>query len=354
MHDTRKQRWLDEALAQIPADLTANGDGTTHREIMDAYLRPMIKRCKATNRSRFWAWLRLQLSKTEETAFYLMWMRESKLQLEIEKAEDGFRYVINGETALIEVTDGGDHVVWRVPVTKLEWALSMYPVSLKRLPDLEPPEKAQCRRLRLQLKKRLPFLTPEQRQVIENKIDQLRAMDQRAFAPVPRFMLLKYINGSQVAVHRLFVDAGPDDEVAAVDDDFTNFTTTTLVTTFEAKECPVVPYPAYQTETVVQNLQITNNAEAQKKFEDAFLQTKQTQQGDIDESPLRVQPNADFGRRTGIEGGLTADCGRFIPLSEEEITAVGLQGAAVRPVDEADAIRRRWRRPAPQWGNRWK
>ena len=102
-------RWLNEALAQIPVELNADADGTTHRQIADFYLRALLKRCRATTRPRFWQWLRFQLAKTEDTARYLMWMRESRCPLEVKTsstgAEGGFSYVINGSTALIEAFD---------------------------------------------------------------------------------------------------------------------------------------------------------------------------------------------------------------------------------------------------------
>lgn len=193
-----KQRWLDEALAQIPAHLTADVDGTTHSQIVDSYLRPLLNRCNSKSKKNFWQWLRLQLAKDEGISLYLTWMLESRCPLEITKAKEGFRYVVNGAVALIEVIDGPDHVVWRVPASRLTWALSMYPVFLKRLPDLEQPEAAQVRRLKYQLKTRLPFLTLGQQQAIVLQLGELSAMERRAYAPVPRFMLIKYTGGRAV------------------------------------------------------------------------------------------------------------------------------------------------------------
>ena len=90
-------RWLDEALAQVPVELNADSNGTTHRQIADSYLRPLLKRCRATKKAGFWQWLRFQLAKTEETACYLVWMRESRCPLEVKtssKPDGGLQYVV--------------------------------------------------------------------------------------------------------------------------------------------------------------------------------------------------------------------------------------------------------------------
>ena len=96
---------------------------------------------------------------------------------------------------------------------------------------------------------------------------------------------------------------------------------------------------------------ITNNSDAQKDFEKSFLQVKTTPQGDIKTS-LRVQSNADLGKRTGVNGRVM-DCGTFDPLTPEEKTDAGLQGAEVRPVDEEAALRRKWVVPKNLWGLKW-
>jgi hypothetical protein len=356
-------RWLDEALDQIPTDLTADGDGTTHRVIVAEYLRPLLRRCRATTRSRFWQWLRLQLAKSEDFCHYLAWVREGRCPLEVKtsstEANGGFQYVVNGETALISVGDAGTFAVWRVPASCLGWALSLHPVKLKRLPPVESPEQAEIRRLKRQIKTRRPFLTPGQLSALEQKIERLEAADRRAYTPVPRYQLVKYADGRENPVHRLYLDAGAADEVDAVDGDFLNFTTTNVRVTVE----PVVESgwtiakgdrrpKTWSEEVTVQNLQITNNADAQKGFERSQLQVKTTPQGDI-KTTLKIQPNADLGARTGVEGGRVMDCGPFNPLTPEERIEFGLQGTEVRPADEADRLRRKWRLPRSIPGIRW-
>jgi hypothetical protein len=357
-------RWFDEALAQVPVELDADCDGTTHRRIVDSYLRPLLKRCRATTKSGFWQWLRLQLAKTEETATYLTWMRESRCPLEgkissTPGCDGGFQYVVNGDVALIEVTNDADRAVWRVPASQLEWALSLYPVTLRRLPVLESDEARQLRLLKRRIKRSMPFLTPAQREAFEREILALENSQRQAYEPIPRFQLVKYADGREIPVHRLYTNASRNDEIEAVDGDFLNFTTAKIRITVE-------PVPesgfaiakgdrrpeAWEEEVTVQNLQIINNAEAQKVFEKAVLQIKETPQGDI-KTTLRIQPNADLGKRTGIEGGIIADCGSFVPLSPEERVEAGLAGAEVRPADEVAALRRKWLVPKSAWGTKW-
>jgi hypothetical protein len=355
-------RWLDEALAQIPVDLNADSDGTTHRQIADAYLRPLLNRCRATTKARFWQWLRFQLAKTEETAPYLLWMRESRCLLEVKTSttgsDGGFQYVVNGDVALIEVASDTDHVVWRVPVSRLEWALSLYPVGLRRLPELESNEARQLRLLRRNLKQRMPYLTPCQRQDIERKIQGLEDSCRQAYEPAPRFALIKYEDGEEIPVHRLFIDAKRNDEVEAVDGDFCNFTTAKIRVTVEPVTVDGLaivkgnrPPSAWSEELIVPNLYIVNNAEAQKDFEQSVMQAKVTPYGDI-KTTLRVQPNADLGKHTGVNGRVM-DCGSFDPLTSEEMTYAGLQGAEVRTVDEVAALRRKWLVPKSAWGAKW-
>jgi hypothetical protein len=354
-------RWLDEALAQVPVELNADSNGTTHRQIADSYLRPLLKRCRATKKAGFWQWLRFQLAKTEETACYLVWMRESRCPLEVKtssKPDGGLQYVVNGDVALIEVTNDADHAVWRVPASHLEWALSLHPISLRRLPVLESDEARQIRLLKRRVKREMPYLTAAHRRAFEREITALESSQRKAYEPIPRFQLVKYADGKEIPVHRLYTNASRNDEIEAVDGDFLNFTTAKIRITVE-------PVPedghaiakgdrrpeVWEEEVTVQNLQIINNAEAQKDFEKSILQIKETSHGDI-KTTLPIQQNADLGKRTGVNGRVM-DCGSFDPLTSEEMTDAGLQGAEVRPVDEVAALRRKWLVPKSAWGTRW-
>jgi hypothetical protein len=325
-------RWLDEALNQIPAELNADSDGTTHRQIADSYLRPLLKRCRAATKSRFWQWLRLQLARTEEIAPYLLWMRESRCPLEVKTStgsEGGFQYVVNGDVALIEIASDTDHAVWRVPASRLEWALALYPVGLRRLPPLESNEARQLRLLRRRVKREMQYLTQAQRQAFERKIQGLEESCRKAYEPAPRFMLVKYQDGQEIPLHRLFIDAQRNDEVEAVDGDFLNFTTATIRVTVEPVTVDGLtivkgnrPPSAWSEELVVPNIYISDSDQSQKDFEDAFLQVKRTAQGDID-THLQIQPNAIW--RAGCHG-LVVDAGKFDPISEDDVVPVDYVG----------------------------
>jgi hypothetical protein len=325
-HD--KTRWLDEALSQIPVDLKADVEGTTHREIADSYLRPLLKRCRATSRIRFWQWLRFQLAKSEETSRYLTWMRESKCPLEIKTTDGGFKYVVNGDVALVEVSSEADHAVWRLPASRLDWASSLYPVTLRRLPALESTEARQLRLLKRRVKREMPFLTPGQRQAFEREIEALEFSQSCAYEPTPRFTLVKYQDGRETPVHRLFLDAGRNDEVSAVDGDFLNFTTAKVRVTVEPVTVDGLtiakgnrPPSAWSEELTVPNLCVVNSDQSQKEFEDSVLQAKTTAHGDID-THLKIQPNASW--RAGCHGQVV-EAGKFEPLTPEEIVEHGMQ-----------------------------
>jgi hypothetical protein len=288
-HDqTPKQRWLDEALA-LPCDSVV-----TREEAAD-YLQPLLKRCNAKTRKTFWQWLRIQLARTEETARHLTWMQESRCPLETVRANDGFRYVINGDTALISVGDA-DPCVWRVPVSRLEWALSMLPVYLKTLPAVESETTKQIRRLKRQFKYKMPYMTPDQRAEFLRELERLESMSTVDTSP-PRYQLMKSIDGRDIPVHRLYLDAGRDDHVEAVDGDLLNFATTTVRVTIEAVAVQGVAVrkgdrPLNESfASVVPNLMIVNNDDSQQNFDRGMIQLradlKQGVQNPDDPSPAK-------------------------------------------------------------------
>lgn len=249
------------------------------------------------------------------------------------------QYILNGDVALIEVANEDEHAVWRVPVCSLEWALSLYPLTLRRLPDLESPEAYEIRKLKRQAKS-----LPSQFNVFAQEIEELEAAQSRAYPPVPRYRLVKYQDGEEIPVHRSFVNAGSADEVEAVDGDYLNFTTTKIDVTVRLLPNPKAranPELVWNEAKTVQNLRIVNNAEAQQKFEQAVLQAKYDPSGNI-KTKLRVQPNADLGTRTGVEGGKVADCGVHRPLNAQERDEAGLRGAEVRPEDEVKRLAKAW------------
>ena len=313
MNVNDKQRWLSEALALRCVSVA-------DRDEAAEYLQPLLKRCNARTKKTFWQWLRLQLARSEKTAEHLEWMRESFCPLEVTLAKDGFQYIINGGVALIAVGDEFAPAVWRVPVEKLTWALSMYPVCLKKLPELESPERAQIRRLKRQVRREMPFLTPAQRDQFDHAIVELDQADRRAFPPVPRYSLVKYVNGQETSVHRLFVDAEWGDEVLAVDDDFLNFGLASVTVTVEPVAAEgllgrgrALGLP-HVSRVEIPNLQIVNSDNAQQEFEERIFQIKMTPRGDIDDR-LKIQPNAAW--QAGCHGQVV-DCGTFDPLTPED------------------------------------
>jgi hypothetical protein len=156
-------------------------------------------------------------------------------------------------------------------------------------------------------------------------------------------MLVKNADGREYFVHRLFLDAGPCDEVEAVDGDFTNYATTTYIKT----EAPVATdglgvargdRPAkngeapsvWSDQVTVPNLRITNSPRKQGKFDDMMLPVKTTLQGDID-TRLRVQLNATW----------LVDAGKHTPLSFDEEVAHGLRKEPPTRQDRKKAGERR-------------
>jgi hypothetical protein len=270
-------KWLDEALEQIPADLT-DSTGQPHRQIVEEYLRPLLKRCHSKSRKTFWNFLRLSLAKDDSMSTYLMWMRESKCRPEVVAPRDGFRYTVNGGVALIDVGTPEQPAVWQVPVERLDWALSMYPVRLKELPPLENMTLKAHRRLQRKLQRDGRFLAEVGRQELEQEIDSLQQQAERDYAPTPRYELVKSVNGTDVPLHRLYLDAGRYDEVEALDGDFLNYTDTTVRVTMTLKaengiairkgDQPVLSVE----ELSLPNLRVTNSWTQQRVFEDEMAQ----------------------------------------------------------------------------------
>lgn len=333
--------WLSEALTLVPEQYG--------REELREHLTHSLKRCHARSKKTFWQWLRITLAKTPETAEFLEWMVESKLPPEVTPAEsDDFEYTVNGDVVLIPVGDETAHGVWKLPLSQLSWARSMFPVFLKQLPDLEPVELLRQREIKHRLRYLRKYLTQEQLASLKKEIDDLDARAAECYKPVPRYCLMKSTPKRDVAVHRLFIAATEDDEVTAVNGDFLNFYTVKIRMTLEPViqngVCAAQRSEPVTREITVNNLQIVPmSAEHQEKFEAGHLQYKATPQGDISERTLRLLPNADLGKRTGVNGRVE-DCGRMAPLSAEEQYAP--ERFTRKPVQRSlnpDVIRRRWR-----------
>jgi hypothetical protein len=323
--DIRRKResWLDEALSLIPNDVIRA------EAVRD--FQPRLKRCNARTKSRFWNWLRLQCAKTEYDSLLLEWCRESKCAPEVVKPTQGFEYSISadGSTALVDVHDDENNAVWRVPIERLDWALSLCPVSLKKIPATESPLAKTVRQLQRQLARNGWQMTREQKQQVKERLTDVQLAQLRESSEGnTRFMLVKYIGGEQLLVHRLFCDAGRDDVIDAVDGDFLNFGITKIKITVEAVgdnglRVRKGSSPLSETsEVLVPNLQIVNSSTEQGKFEQAFLQQKFNSWDEPDESPLKVLPNSTWA--TGFYGRVE-DAGGHRPVMMREAVEMGIQ-----------------------------
>jgi hypothetical protein len=348
-NENQKQMWMEEALALVPERYG--------RDEWREYFAPMLGRCNSKSRHTFWQWLRLTLAKSSDTSWLLDLMQESRISPEAEpKSADGFEYVVNGDTALIKVGDEKAHAIWRIPVAHLDWAKEQFPVWLRRLPDLEPPELARQREIKHQLRYLSRYLTDEQKTSLRKEVDDLSSQVDKAYTPVPRYCLMRSAGGRDTPVHRLFVNAGDDDEVGAINGDFLDYTTTKVKVTLEPvpdKDGIAGGRGESETRIVeVSNLQIVPMSEAkQADFEKSLLQYKITLQGDISETPLKVMVNWDLGKRTGVYGQIM-DCGESAPLKRsEEYSPERFEGMPIKTLTpdtprqglNVDALRRKWR-----------
>lgn len=362
MNET-KQLWLNEALALVPE---FHG-----REELREHLTHAMRRCHAKSRKTFWMWLRLTLAKNPDTVHFLYEMQENRVPPEVvPETSDGFEYTISedGSTALISVGDEKVHAVWCVPVASLDWARAQFPVWLRRLPDLEPPELQRQRAIKHRLRYLGRYMTKDQKGSLQKEVADLDEQVKRAYEPLPRYCLMKSQDGRDVPVHRLFLDAD-DAEIEAIDGDFLNFCPVKIRVTLE----PVVDdgiaggRGVAETSVVeVSNLQIVKSSEEkQEKFERGFLQFKRNSKGELvapvafylsegmvrsdngqagHSNGLTVRPNADLGQVCNTAEGRFENAGKFAPVRPSEEYAPERFGRK-RPQRtlDADTIRRAWR-----------
>jgi len=284
-----KQRWLDEIVALVPFE---------SRDEVNTYLSSKLPRCHARSRKAFLTWVRLTLARNAELSGFLCFIQERFLPLEtVSPSIEGFKYIANGNVALIDVGDEKRPAVWRVPVERLDWALSMYPVHVCELPPLEHPNAIAIRQKKREYEQ---YRSSQERKLLLDSIRELEDEMNRDYPPVPRYELRKYVDGRDVPLHRLFVDAGEFDQIEAVDGDLLNYGTTTVRVEYTVAvkngfgvrrgNRPIVE----TVEDVVPNLRVINNPDLQARWEENFFQYKMTVQGDVDERPPRVYVNADW------------------------------------------------------------
>ena len=172
----------------------------------------------------------------------------------------------------------------------------------------------------------------------------------------PISTLEEIIEGQEIPVHRLFLDAQRNDGVEAVDGDFLNFTTAKVRVTATPVDTGGTAVAkgdrapsAWSEEVVVPNLYVVPCDKSQKDFEESFLQVKMTPYGEPRTS-LKIQPNSKW--LAGVDGHI-ADCGPSAPVTSDEAKDAGLAGFEARGLDEVAALRRKWRVPTNSWGSRW-
>jgi hypothetical protein len=291
----KREEWLTEAIALCPEIVRPEADET---------LRPLVRRCNAKSKSRFWTWLRLTCAKSEDTVGFLAWMRESRCPLEITKAKDGFQYVISGNVALIDVGEPSRPAVWQIPVERLEWALSLHPVRLRELPPTESSATREIRLLRRRLVRDGWCMTPQQKDYIIHQLNDAELRKVREYPPAPRFFLTKSVDGVETAVHRLYLDAGRDDEVEARNGNYLDFTDVKVTVTVEAAADNGVGVrrgnrPLSETQQfIAPNLYIVDSPVEQEIFENTMLQVRTTPRGDIDQL-LSIECGT-FGGEEGV------------------------------------------------------
>ena len=207
------QQWLGEATSQILR-------GWSQRDEAIEYLTKQLRRCRAKSKRRFWQWLRIQLAKSQYAALLTHIKEPAESAPESPDAEP-FSYVQNGDVALISVGPA----VWKVPMTRLDFVRSVWPVFARELPALEPPERRKIRDLKAQLKAQSWKMLPAMRTQIQDEIKRWEGILQRSetLNPVARYGMFKSVNGSEVAVHRRYLNAGRFEDVSAMDGDLTNF-----------------------------------------------------------------------------------------------------------------------------------
>jgi hypothetical protein len=76
--------------------------------------------------------------------------------------------------------------------------------------------------------------------------------------------------------------------------------------------------PPFETKLItLSNVYVIDSDVSQKNFEEGMLQYKMMLQGGIDETPLRVRPNADLGTRAQYHGTVV-DAGEHKKLTPED------------------------------------
>jgi hypothetical protein len=220
----QREQWLEKAIERIPA--------LSYRDDAIGELRKHVKRCHARSVQRFYQWLRTTLAKVSypQLLSYFKPEDDPKPEAPVGQSEP-FSFISNGGLALIDV----DKAIWKIPIVRLDFARSVWPVYVKQLPALEHPERRKIRDLKEQLKTQSWKWLPAMRTQAEAEIVKWEDMLQRAEDrnPIARYGIFKSINGRETGVHRLYMNAGTNEDVAAANGDLTDFGTVKMRVTVE-------------------------------------------------------------------------------------------------------------------------
>lgn len=346
-----KQLWLNQIIETIPA---------TYQADFRKFVEARMKRNHSQSRKTFYQWVVLQIARDGDACDFLTWLSYDKLPVEVAPTKlDDFEYTISadGMVALIPVGDDTARGIWKIPANQLSWAREMMPVFLKQLPDLEPVELKRQREIRHQMRYLGRYMTQEYLLGLQKEVATLDAQVARLYQPIARYCLMKWTPKRDIPVHRLYVGVDDDTEVEAVDGDFLNFCPVRVQVILDpVADADGIAGGRGATETKiieVANLRIVPmSADKQEKFEKGLYQYRYivnkngVETPEVDEGSLKVRPNADLGRRTGVEGRIE-DCGPFQPLTARETIDFGLsheiQSTKLAERQAVDRIRRKWR-----------
>jgi hypothetical protein len=354
------QRWYEQSLTLVPeiSDIELRhfakiakrplSGASRNREDLKRYLDPLVKRCRAKTRARYWMWLRQQIAKmgSDDAEFYFQYLKESYLPVECD-APFQFELSLDGNTALILVEHNKKSYVWRLPVRDLDWAKSIHPVHIRRVLPLESPEVADARNLRTRLRGRgLGFA--ERRDIKRALANLEEKIKLGGVTTMPeRFGVFKAIDQKEVSVARLYLRANVDEDVDFLDGNPLNFCpvpSTTISRPVYFVDTAVIPGVAdplnpvrtFQT-GVVSNLYIiqsgdnphASHAVRQEKFE-KMLPAMFDDRGEMLGTRAVDHDGEQVAVHTGtsmpINRAFGSDAGTFKPLGDAEAAAFGLKG----------------------------
>jgi hypothetical protein len=308
-HQEQLEMWVHQYLDIVPA-------GVIRDEAREFFSPERLRGCHSRSRKTFAQWVRLNLARSEHSGL-LEYLQEHRLPPEVETKKTGDEvavYSLNNGVALIPLATGEEFAIWKVPAgERLDWCLGQFPLRLRRLPPTENVFEFQLRKVRRQLADATKYGKSALIEALSQTVEELQAKVARESqrTQIPRFVLIKSIDGREQLLHRLYYKEFNDatlregDILDCVDGDFLNYGTPQIPVTLEplASGSGVLVRAANPDEAQpVSNFFIKKDPITQEHFEESLLPTRVTAQGDIDESSPQIQPNADFCKSTTVWG----------------------------------------------------